>query len=191
MHIFVQIILNRIDPKSKKCNVVQAVEGRSKNKLKILDTTAGLGRDTFTLASRGHLILAIEKDPYIYLLLLDALKRAKKDQSLKYIAENITLLHADSSEYILYTSETFDCLYIDPMFPERKKSAKVRQNMQIMHEIAFNDEIINTLILDNAFTSSIAKKIIVKRPVNAECLSAKKSSAQIKGKTNRFDIYSL
>ncbi|MBK2008233.1 class I SAM-dependent methyltransferase, partial [Francisella orientalis] len=46
-------ILNRIDPKTKKCSIVQAVEGRSKDKLNILDTTAGLGRDTFTLAARG------------------------------------------------------------------------------------------------------------------------------------------
>ena len=60
-----QDILSRIDPKSKKCSIVQAVEGRTKDKLKILDATAGLGRDTFTLASRGHSVIAIEKDPYI------------------------------------------------------------------------------------------------------------------------------
>ncbi|MGQ4002547.1 class I SAM-dependent methyltransferase [Francisellaceae bacterium CB300] len=184
-------IQSRIDPKSKKCSVVQAVEGRSKSKLKILDTTAGLGRDTFTLASRGHLITAIEKNPYIYLLLLDAIERAKKDPNLVDVAKNITLLNADSSDYILSSLEVFDCVYVDPMFPERKKSAKVKQNMQIMHEIAFNDENINTLLLENAFKKNIAKKVIVKRPINAEYLSAKKPSAQIKGKTNRFDIYSI
>ena len=184
-------IQSRVDPKSKKCSVVQAVEGRSKNKLKILDTTAGLGRDTFTLASRGHLVTAIEKDHYIYLLLLDALEWAKKDCNLKQIADNITLINANSAAYILTTNKQFDAVYIDPMFPERKKSAKVKQNMQIMHQIAFNDENINSQILDNAFASSIAKKIIVKRPINDEYLSAKKPSAQIKGKTNRFDIYSI
>lgn len=184
-------ILSRIDPKLKKCSVVKAIEGRTKNKLKILDTTAGLGRDTFTLASRGHLVVAIEKDPYIYLLLLDALERANKAPRLKHIAQNITLLNADSSEYILSTSEIFDCIYIDPMFPERKKSAKVKQHMQIMHEIAFNNENINTLLLDNAIKMNTAKKIIVKRPVSAQYLSDKQPSAQIRGKTNRFDIYSV
>ena len=186
-----QDILSRIDTKSKKCSVVQAVEGRLKNKLKILDATAGLGRDTFTLASRGHCIVAIEKDHYIYLLLVDALERAKKMDSLKHIAENITLLNTNSADYILTTDKIFDSVYVDPMFPERKKSAKVKQNMQIMHEIAFNDDGINTQLLDNAFISKIAKKIVVKRPINAEYLSTKKPSAQIKGKTNRFDIYSL
>lgn len=32
-------ILNRINPKAKKCSVVQAVEDHSKAKLTILDTT--------------------------------------------------------------------------------------------------------------------------------------------------------
>ena len=186
-----QDILSRIDPGSKKCSVIQAVEGRSKNKLTILDATAGLGRDTFTLASRGHSIVAIEKDPYIYLLLVDALERAKKTDNLKHIAKNIVLLNTNSADYILTTDKKFDSVYIDPMFPERKKSAKVKQNMQIMHEIAFNDEGINTQLLDNAFIAKIAKKIIVKRPINAKYLSIKKPSAQIKGKTNRFDIYSV
>ena len=186
-----QDILNRIDPRSKKCNVIQAVEGRYKNKLQILDTTAGLGRDMITLASRGHSIVAIEKDPYIYLLLLDAIKRAKQIDSLKHTAENITLLNTNSAEYILATDKKFDSVYIDPMFPERKKSAKVKQNMQIMHKIAFDDDTINAQLLDNAVTTKLAKKIVVKRPINAGYLSTKKPSAQIKGKTNRFDIYSL
>ncbi len=184
-------ILSRIDPRSKKCSVVKAVEGRSKNKLEILDATAGLGIDTFTLASRGHLVTAIEKDPYIYLLLLDALERAKNEYSLKQIADKITLINTDSTNYIDTTNKQFDAIYIDPMFPERKKSAKVKQNMQIMHQVVFNDENINSQILDNAFISCIAKKLIVKRPTNAEYLSEKKPSAQIKGKTNRFDIYSI
>ena len=47
-------ILNRINPKLKKCSVIQAVEGNKKGVLNILDATAGLGRDMFTLASRGH-----------------------------------------------------------------------------------------------------------------------------------------
>ncbi|MED7788206.1 class I SAM-dependent methyltransferase [Francisella sp. 19X1-34] len=184
-------ITSRIDPKSKKCSVVQAVEGRSKEKLKILDTTAGLGRDTFTLAARGHQVTSIEKDIYIYLLLCDALNRAFKTESISHIAENITLLNLDSNQYILDTKHSYDCIYVDPMFPPRRKSAKVKQGMQVLHEIAFNNEDHNTQLLKNILETQKAKKVIVKRPVNAEFLYAKKPSSQLKGKTNRFDIYSL
>ncbi|WP_150468128.1 class I SAM-dependent methyltransferase [Francisella sp. SYW-9] len=184
-------IANRIDPKSKKCSVVQAVEGRSKEKLKILDTTAGLGRDTFTLAARGHQVISIEKDIYIYLLLCDALHRACKTESISHIAQNITLLNLDSNKHILNTEQTYDCIYVDPMFPPRRKSAKVKQAMQVLHEVAFNDEDQNTLLLKNILETQKANKVIVKRPINAEFLYNKKPSSQLKGKTNRFDIYSL
>ncbi|AIT10330.1 16S rRNA methyltransferase [Candidatus Francisella endociliophora] len=184
-------ILKRIDPKTKKCSVVQAVEGRSKEKLQILDTTAGLGRDSFTLAARGHHIISIEKDPYIYLLLKDALYRAKQLHSLVDIANRITLLNADSNEYISKTTQIFDCIYIDPMFPPRRKSAKVKQGMQVLHEIAFNNETSNANLLANIIKSQKTKKAVVKRPINSEFLCDKKPSSQLKGKTNRFDIYSL
>lgn len=185
-------ITTRIDPKSKKCSVVQAVEGRKKDKMLILDSTAGLGRDSFTLAARGHKVIAIEKNPYIFLLLKDALERAKKNEHLKAIAERITLLNKDSTEYINSNkSLLFDCIYIDPMFPERKKSAKVKQNMQIMHNVAFNDENTNELLVENSIQSKLVKKLVVKRPIKAKFLSDRTPSSQIKGKSNRFDIYSL
>lgn len=184
-------ILSRIDPKSKKCSVIQSVEGRSKEKLQILDTTAGLGRDTFTLASRGHIVTSIEKDIYIYLLLCDALHRAANIVSISHIVKNITLLNLDSNEYILNTEQIFDCIYVDPMFPPRKKSAKVKQDMQILHQIAFNNESLNSQLLKNILETKKTKKVIVKRPIHAEFLYDKKPSSQLKGKTNRFDIYSL
>lgn len=184
-------ILNRINPKTKKCSVVQAVEGRSKTKLTILDTTAGLGKDTFTLAARGHTLLTLEKDRYIYLLLKDALQRAQQIDYLKEIVNKITLINIDSNEYILTTDKSFDCVYIDPMFPPRKKSAKVKQGMQILHQVGFNDEISNSNLLDNIIQARITTKAVVKRPINSDFLSNRKPSSQLKGKTNRFDIYSL
>ena len=77
------------------------------------------------------------------------------------------------------------------MFPPRRKSAKVKQGMQVLHEIAFNDENYNSLLLKNILETKKAKKVIVKRPIHAELLCNKKPSSQLKGKTNRFDIYSL
>jgi 16S rRNA (guanine1516-N2)-methyltransferase len=184
-------ILNRINPRLKKCSVIQAVEGNKKGVLEILDATAGLGRDMFTLASRGHNVTAIEQDIYIYLLLTDALLRARELTSLQHIANNINLINGNSSAYIHKTDNTFDCIYLDPMFPTRRKSAKVKQNMQLLHTIVINDEDTNKSLFDSAIHSKKAKKVIVKRPAKAELLSDKKPSSQLIGKANRFDIYSL
>ncbi|GMN89281.1 class I SAM-dependent methyltransferase [Francisella sciaenopsi] len=184
-------ILNRIDPKTKKCSIVQAVEGRSKDKLNILDTTTGLGRDTFTLAARGHRLTSLEKDSYIYILLVDALHRARQTLNLKDIANQIDLINIDANEYINTTNISFDCIYIDPMFPPRNKSAKVKQGMQVLHDIAFNNDESNSNLLKNIILSKKTKKAVVKRPINADFLYGKKPTSQLKGKTNRFDVYSL
>lgn len=150
-------ILNRIDPKTKKCSIVQAVEGRSKDKLNILDTTAGLGRDTFTLAARGHRLTSLEKDCYIYVLLVDALHRARQTHNLKDIANQIDLINIDANEHINTTNISFDCIYIDPMFPPRNKSAKVKQGMQVLHDIAFNNDESNSNLLKNIILSKKQK----------------------------------
>ncbi|WP_150464069.1 class I SAM-dependent methyltransferase [Francisella sp. XLW-1] len=184
-------LLNRINPKTKKCNVIQAVEGRSKNKLNILDVTAGLGMDSFILAARGHSLTSLEKDPYIYLLLADALNRAKESKQLSEIAARIDLINIDSNIYLQTSKILFDCVYVDPMFPTRRKSAKVKQAMQILHKIAFNEECSNAELLENIIKAKRTKKAIVKRPINAEFLSGEKPTSQLKGKTNRFDVYSL
>ena len=184
-------VLNRINPKLKKCSVIQAVEGKKKGTLEILDTTAGLGRDMFTLASRNHNVTAIEQDIYIYLLLADALLRATNLPNLAQIAKNITLINNNSNDYIKQTQKEFDCIYLDPMFPARRKSAKVKQNMQLLHTIVTNNEDANKSLFESSIHYKRAKKVIVKRPANAELLSDKKPSSQLIGKANRFDIYSL
>ena len=136
-------------------------------------------------------VTAIEQDIYIYLLLADALRRAKLLTHLECIAKNITLINCNSGEYINNTENKFDCIYLDPMFPYRRKSAKVKQNMQLLHTIVTNNEDANKLLFESVIHSKKTKKLIVKRPAKAELLSEKKPSSQLKGKANRFDVYSL
>ncbi|MDE5007153.1 class I SAM-dependent methyltransferase, partial [Francisella tularensis subsp. holarctica] len=81
-------------------------------------------------------------------LLKDALQRAQQINYLKEIDNRITLINIDSNEYILTTDKSFDCVYVDPMFPPRKKSAKVKKGMQILHQVGFNDEVSNSNLLD-------------------------------------------
>ncbi|HSB96505.1 MAG TPA: class I SAM-dependent methyltransferase, partial [Spongiibacteraceae bacterium] len=72
--------------------IVKAVRGRSKQALSILDATAGLGRDSFVLASRGFDVVAIERDPIVAALLADGLARAQAaDPAIAEIAARIAL----------------------------------------------------------------------------------------------------
>ena len=62
-------IQQRISGSTKKLDLIKAVTGRSRSPLTILDMTAGLGLDTLTMASQGHQVTAIEKNPYVFMLL--------------------------------------------------------------------------------------------------------------------------
>ncbi|WP_440683873.1 class I SAM-dependent methyltransferase [Cysteiniphilum halobium] len=182
-------IQNRIKPNTAKLDLIKAVEGKNKAILSVLDMTAGLGQDSFSLAARGHIIDAIEQNIYVFLLLQDGLRRAKEDPNLTTIANSIRLYFANSITFN-HTQHTqkYDVIYLDPMFPERTKSAKVKKNMQLLHELVGIDDNNNQLLLKQAKALK-PKKIIVKRPRLGNFIDNNKPTSQVIGKSSRFDVY--
>ena len=59
---------------------------------RVLDATAGLGRDAFVLARLGCTLTLIERQPLIAALLEDALQRALADQEVATIVAQMHLL---------------------------------------------------------------------------------------------------
>ena len=66
----------------------------------ILDATAGLGSDSFMLASNGFKIIACEKNPITYHLLNFGLKNAILNPQASPIAKRITAVNKDSIDYL-------------------------------------------------------------------------------------------
>ena len=156
----------------------------------VLDTTAGLGRDAFVLATLGCQVTLLERTLPVYLLLEDALSRARecRDSTLQEIIGRMTLYHADSQDYLtqLVPEQYPDVIYIDPMFPPRTKSAKVKKEMAIFHHLVGKDEDATQLL--KVGISRAKKRIVIKRPRLADHLYSK-PSFQIKGKSTRYDVY--
>ena len=69
-------------------------------KPKVLDTTAGQGRDSFILASLGCDITLLERNKVIYLLLKNAIENAKNNDELKNIVKNMTIINQDSVKFL-------------------------------------------------------------------------------------------
>ena len=180
-------IQNKINPQKAKPAIVKAIEGRNNQPLNILDGTAGLGSDSFVIAARGHKVIAIEKSKIVYTLLLDGLNRAKNSESIYKFANNISLYNFDTESYLSQTQEIFDVIYLDPMFPERKKSAKVKKGMQTLQLLLGHSNSDENNLFNLAFNKS--KKLIIKRAVNNPYFADKKPTNSLKGKSNRFDIY--
>lgn len=172
----------------------------------ILDATAGLAGDAFVLATLGCPITLIERSPAIYALIENAVERASLSENFQAILkQGFHIINCDANDYIRSAlarkttdhddtckTESMmppDVIYIDPMYPERKKSALVKKDMQILQRLHGQDDNIAEL-LENALLYA-KKRVVVKRPINAETLSTRTPNTCIKSKKTRYDIYTI
>ncbi|WP_370979362.1 class I SAM-dependent methyltransferase [Agaribacterium sp. ZY112] len=154
----------------------------------ILDATAGQGGDAFVLASLGAQVLMLERTAVAYALLENALERAAAagDEELAPVIERMSLLRESALDY-LPKAEAVDIVYLDPMFPERKKSAQVKKNMRVFHSVIGADSDADDLLVP---ALAVARyRVVVKRPKGAPFLADTKPTYQLDGKSTRYDIY--
>lgn len=154
-----------------------------------IDATAGLGEDAFLLAAAGYQVLLFERDPVIAVLLRDSLQREYEDPKIREILQRITFSEKNSIPVLQSLKEKPDLILLDPMFPQRQKSALVKKKFQLLHllEKPCTDE---EDLLEAAFTARPGR-IIVKRPLNGPFLADRKPSYSLKGKSIRYDCYIL
>lgn len=160
----------------------------------VLDLTAGLGRDGFVLASLGCRVRLVERSPVVALLLEDGLARARANAEEPALVEalaRIELIYAEGRDYLagLEGPQLPDVIYLDPMFPERNKSAEVKKEMRAFHLLVGKDE--DAAELFNAALEKARYRVLVKRPRKAPPLDGRPPSYELNGKSSRYDIYAL
>lgn len=163
--------------------------------LTIFDATAGLGGDAFVLASLGAKMEMCERSPVAFALLEDGLQRAsvyaqESDDQLNEILHNMSLSKANSLDVISQAEKGFvDVIYLDPMFPERKKSAAVKKGMQAFQTVIGIDEDESQLLA--AALAKAKYRVVAKRPAKAPIIVGASPNYQLLGKSCRFDVYAL
>ncbi len=154
----------------------------------VIDATAGLGRDGFVLASLGCDVTLIERQPVVAALLEDGLKRAYQDPQIgEWTRRRMRLHHGASQTSLTRLGVEADVVYLDPMYPRREKSAKVKKEMRLLQTLVGSDEDADQLL--NPALRIARKRVVVKRPDYAEYLDNKTPSVSIKTRKNRFDLY--
>jgi len=154
---------------------------------RIVDATAGLGRDSFILAALGFSVVLIERSGIIHALLADAMERASLNPDYAPIIQRMVLIKADAKDWLSAQSSHPDIIYLDPMFPERKKSASVKKEMVTFKNVLGTDPDSDEL-LQLALTCA-AHRVVVKRPRLAANIGEKPPNFSLTGKNSRFDIY--
>lgn len=177
--------------------IAKAVGIQGQRKPSILDMTAGLGGDAFVLASLGCRVTLQERSPVAHILLESALtfalsryvNESDADEDLRRALGLMQLEPlADAKDVNL--ERCVDVVYLDPMFPERKKkSALVKKDMRAFHVLIGDDADADALL---ACALECAQyRVVVKRPKLAPYLAGRAPTYQLAGKSTRFDIYAL
>ena len=156
----------------------------------VVDATAGLGRDGFLLAAAGFRVVLCERNPVVAALLRDGLARAALLPRTAAIAARIRLIAADFADGLEQLSERPAVIYLDPMFPPRSKSAKVKQELQLLQllEGTGGGESDAARLLQTALAAG-PRKVVVKRPLKGPALAGPAPSHVLRGKAVRFDVY--
>ncbi|MFO7582055.1 class I SAM-dependent methyltransferase [Guyparkeria sp.] len=155
----------------------------------VIDLTAGLGRDAWALAAGGCRVTAVERHPVVHCLLADALGRAAAEPALAEVAARIDLVGGDvlSAQPPALPVSPETVWYLDPMFPERRKSALVKKPMRVFHHLVGEDP-------DAAALFAWARRHegarwVVKRPPGAPAIDDSTPAIEYRSGRLRFDVY--
>ncbi|MCB1672731.1 MAG: class I SAM-dependent methyltransferase [Pseudomonadales bacterium] len=157
----------------------------------VLDATAGLGKDAYLLASCGCRVKLLERNFLVHALLEDGLRRAglSRDPAILEAVSRMDLSHSSLADFRI-RGLAFDVVYLDPMFPARGKSARVKKDMYVLQQYFSDSREKNDEpgMLRDALDIA-RRRVVVKRPARAGDLGGQIPSFRLTGKSSRFDVY--
>ena len=155
-----------------------------KHRPRVLDVMAGLGVDGMTMSTLGCAVVMVERHPVLWALL---------DSFVRLVGEQHTVVrevvHADAWSWLQAANAVaarFDVVYLDPMFPSRRKGALPGKPMQFLSELTEPDshpvEDWIELVRQHA-----RERVVLKRRLRGPVVG--KPDWQIKGRSVRYDVY--
>ncbi len=179
--------------------LLRAVQGRKKHKgLLVWDGTAGWGEDAWILAAMGHSVVAVERDPLVYLCLLDAWSRAAREAP--FTARRIRPECGHFEQMLKRAADDPrkregpplpDVVYLDPFFPAQSgKKGKEGKSMRVLRLAARkDDEGADELLRPALMVSRL--RVVLKRPRKAKVLSpdGRGPVHTVTGRGYRYDVY--
>jgi len=154
----------------------------------VVDATTGWGQDSLHIFRMGYEVLCIERSPVMAELLGDGFKRLLELEWMQKLNLQPPLLLAGNAIELLATLDPPpDCIYLDPMFPpKRKKSALPKKSMMVLRDLLGDDQDKEQLFA--AALMAAGKRVVVKSPDYAEPLGGKPNES-FHGKLLRYDVY--
>ncbi len=172
-------------PAPRQGALAQAIGRKTKT---VIDATTGWGQDSLCLFRMGYEVTCIERSPVMAELLRDGFHRLTEQDWMQRLQLQAPQLYTGNAIELLASLATPpDCIYLDPMFPpKRKKSALAKKAMVILRDLLGDDTDREQLFA--AALQATAKRVVVKSPDYAEPLGGKPDES-FSGKLLRYDVY--
>ena len=164
------------------------IKGRCQG-LTAIDCTAGMGEDSLLLAAAGFSVTLCEHNPIITLLLKDTIERAKSIPELADIVSRMTVIEGNSECILSKLKVSPDIIFLDPMFPMKKKKSLVKEKLQVLQKL--ESPCTNEEILLQAAMQARPTRIVIKRPAKGPYLANIKPSYSISGDSMRYDCIGM
>lgn len=180
--------------------LVRAVQGKKRYDRAplVLDCSGGFGQDSWLLASLGHLVICMEKNPVVFALLQDAWSRAGVVN--RNVAVRMRLYHGDSREILALLDQGKKCVsgglllarpdvaLFDPMFPAKRRAKQKRAMCLLQTIVGPGDEQSGDQQVLRALRV-VRTRVVVKRPRKGASWTNFAPDHQLLGRGVRYDIY--
>ena len=154
----------------------------------LLDATAGLGRDAFVLADLGCRVRLCERNAVVLELLRAGLESAADDWLVQAVGR-MSLHAGDARTLDAQALCDVEVILLDPMFPQRSKSAAVKKEMALLQRLLGEQGSEDAeALLAWALEQDVAR-VVVKRPARSPVLGGLRPSHCIRGKAVRYDVH--
>lgn len=172
-------------PAPKQGPLAQALGRKTKT---VIDATTGWGQDALHIFRMGYELTCLERSPVMAELLADGFRRLTELDWMQRLAlVPPTLIQGNAITILANLDSRPDCVYIDPMFPpKRKKSALAKKSMMVLRDLLGDDA--DKQQLFEAALGAAGKRVVVKSPDYAEPLGGKPNES-FQGKLLRYDVY--
>ena len=157
-----------------------------------VDATAGLGEDAYLLAAAGFSVDLYERNPLVAALLADGLARAAEGADTAPVVARMRLHEGDGAralEAMAADGSRPDAVFLDPMYPARRKSAQVKKKPQLLQRLEAPSTPEEQSRLLRAALAAGPAKVVVKRPAKGPFLANVKPSYSLQSKAVRLDVY--
>lgn len=168
-------------PASKKQLLGRAVGRKTRS---VVDATAGWGEDARRMRAMGYRLTLLERNPIMAALLSNAAARAAtadaEDEPMEVVA-------TDAIEHLQARPRAWDCVYLDPMFPpKRRASTLAKRPLRLLRELAGDDPDKDRLF--RAARIAANKRVVVKRPDDGAPVFGAPAET-VSGKLVSYDVY--